>query len=78
VPKQKITAAEKQKEIEALAANPKEPGRANPKGERASDEPRCTENGCASQRLIPAGERSLLLTRTATTESGSLCTRMKS
>jgi hypothetical protein len=34
VPKQKITAAEKQKEIEALAANPKEPGIANQEGER--------------------------------------------
>jgi hypothetical protein len=34
VPKQKITAAEKQKEIEVRAANPKEPGIANPEGER--------------------------------------------
>jgi hypothetical protein len=34
--------------------------------------------GAASQRLILAGERSGLLTRIATTGSGSLCTRMKS
>jgi len=32
----------------------------------------------ASQRLIPTGERSGLQTHTATTESVSLCTRMKS
>jgi hypothetical protein len=32
----------------------------------------------ASQRLIPTGEQSGLLTRIATTESVSLCTRMKS
>jgi hypothetical protein len=31
-----------------------------------------------SQRLIPTGERSLLQTRIATTESVSLCVRMKS
>jgi hypothetical protein len=67
-PKQKITAAEKQKEIEALAANPKELGIANPESESASDEPPCTENGCANQWLIPAGERSGLQTHIATTE----------
>jgi len=32
----------------------------------------------ASQRLIPTGERSGLLTRTAATENVSLCARMKS
>jgi hypothetical protein len=31
-----------------------------------------------SQRLIPTGEQSLLQTRTATTESVSLCVQMKS
>jgi hypothetical protein len=31
-----------------------------------------------SQRLTPTGERSSLLTHIATTESASLCTRMKS
>ena len=34
--------------------------------------------GAASQRLIPAGERSGLQTRIATTESVSLCVPMKS
>jgi hypothetical protein len=34
--------------------------------------------GAASQRLIPTGERSSLLTHIATTESVSLCERMKS
>jgi hypothetical protein len=34
--------------------------------------------GAASQRLIPTGERSGLLMRTATTESVSLRVRMKS
>jgi hypothetical protein len=34
--------------------------------------------GAASQRLIPEGERSGLQTRIATTESVSLCERMKS
>ena len=36
------------------------------------------ELGAGSQPLIPAGERSGLLTRIAATESASLCTRMKS
>jgi hypothetical protein len=36
------------------------------------------KRGAVFQRLIPAGERSGLLTLTATTESVSLCTRMKS
>jgi hypothetical protein len=36
------------------------------------------EVGVAFQRLIPTGERSGLLTRTATTENVSLCERMKS
>jgi hypothetical protein len=34
--------------------------------------------GAASQRLIPTGEPSGLLTRIATTDSGSLSVRMKS
>jgi hypothetical protein len=34
--------------------------------------------GAGSQRLIPTGERSGLQTHIATTESVSLCTRMKS
>jgi hypothetical protein len=34
--------------------------------------------GAVSQRLIPTGERSGLQTRIATTESVSLCVRMKS
>jgi len=33
--------------------------------------------GAVSQRLIPTGERSGLLTRIAATESGSLCGPMK-
>ena len=33
--------------------------------------------GAASQRLIPTGEQSGLLTHIATTESVSLCMRMK-
>jgi hypothetical protein len=79
VPKQKITAAERQKEIEALAANPKEPGIANPEGERASrDESPCSAHARASQRSIPPGKRSGLLTRIAAMESVSLCVRMKS
>jgi hypothetical protein len=34
--------------------------------------------GAGFQRLIPTGERSGLLTRIATMESGLLCTQMKS
>jgi len=33
--------------------------------------------GAVCQRLIPTGEQSLLQTRTVTTESVSLCERMK-
>jgi hypothetical protein len=36
------------------------------------------ELGATSQRLIPTGKRSGLLTRIAATESVSLCTPMKS
>jgi hypothetical protein len=34
--------------------------------------------GAACQQLIPTGEQSGLLTRIATTESDTLCARMKS
>jgi hypothetical protein len=34
--------------------------------------------GAAAQAWIPTGERSGLLTHIATTENGSLCTRMNS
>jgi len=43
-----------------------------------SPEEKCESVEAASQRLIPTGEQSGLQTRIATTESVSLCTRMKS